>query len=130
MSVSAIASPHAASNRPSPVAWAVWITVALAVGGLLLPLVPAADVPGFAIVIGGIGSVLMLVGVWGLWNLCRWGAVLTIVLTLLNVIASVPPIFEAPSNWIRVAAIVGIPLQLAVLALIALPESRRAYRKG
>jgi hypothetical protein len=128
--MSAIASSQAGISRPPAVVWAVGLTLVLTLAGLLLPLVPDADVPGFAIVIGGIGSVLTLFGVWGLWNLRRWGAVMTFVLTVLNVVASVPPVFEAPSNWIRVAAIIGIPAQLAVLALIALPASRRAYRAG
>ena len=127
--MSAIASSQVGTSRPSTIAWAVWLTVALSVGSLLLPLVPGADVPGFAIVIGGIGSALTLLGVWGLWNLRRWGAVLTVVLTLLNVVASVPPIFEAPSNWIRAAAIIGIPILIAVLVLLLLPVSRRAYQR-
>jgi hypothetical protein len=128
--VSAIASARVGSERPSTVSWAAGLVAALTVGGLLLPLVPGSDVPGFAIVIGGVGSVLTLLGVWGLWNLRRWGAILTCVMTLLNVIASVPPVFEAPSNWIRVASIVGLPVMLAALVLLALPQSRRAYRSS
>lgn len=116
-------------HRPSAVTAAVVLTAITALATFPMMALPGSDeIPTEAIVIGIVASVAMLVGAWGLWQLRRWGAVLTFILTFLNVLASIPAFFEAPSDWIVAAAAIGIPVSLVVLVLIALPTSRRAYR--
>src|SRR4029078_11860362 len=85
------------------------------------------EIPAAGIAIGIVGALLSLVGAWGLWRLYLWGAVLTFVVTLLNTVSSLPAFFDPPSTWVVVANIILISIQVAVLVLVALPTSRRAY---
>jgi hypothetical protein len=127
--MSTIAARDAGLARPWTVIAAVVITVAMQIASISLFFVPGSEeAPAAAVVISIVGGLLLLVGAWGLWNLRRWGARLVFVLTLLSALASIPALFAAPSGWILASAIVGVPLSLAVLVLIAHPASRRVYR--
>jgi len=116
-------------DRPAAVTTAVVISVVTALSTYPLFFLPGAEeIPTAAIVISIIGSLVMLVGAWGLWHLRRWGAILTFVLMLLNVVASAPAFIEAPSGWMVAVAAIGIPISIAALVLITLPGARRVYR--
>lgn len=92
---------------------------------------PGADeIPAFAIVIGIVAGVLSLIGAWGMWNLRRWGMILTFVLTAINTLTAIPGLFNPPSNWLLAGLIVSIPIGFVILALIALPASRQAFREA
>jgi len=108
---------------------AVMITVISALATYVFFILPGSDeIPTAAIIISIVASFVQLVGAWSLWQLRRWGAILTFVLALLSVLSSAPAFIEAPSGWIVVGAAVGIPLSIAVMVLVALRSSRRAYR--
>jgi hypothetical protein len=116
-------------NRPTSIGAAVALTVFTALATFPAFLLPGTDeVPTAVIVISIIGSLVLLYGAWGLWELRRWGAILTFVLTLLNVLLTLPAFTEAPSGWIVAFAAISIPLSIVALVLIALPSSRRVYR--
>jgi hypothetical protein len=116
-------------RRPSTVTAAVLLAVGIQVASIPFFFVPGADeIPGFAIVIGIVAGLLTLVGCWGMWNLHRWGAILTLVVTFLNTITAVPGLFEAPSGWIFAELVVLIPLGIANMVLIVMPSSWRAFR--
>lgn len=128
MSSSAALSAARAARPPAVVA-AVALTVFLIVGSVPFYFAPGADdVPAGVIAFSIVAGVAMLAGAWGLWNLRRWGAVVTFVLTLLNAISAVPGLVVRPSGWIVAEIVVAIPLSIIVLVLIALPSARRAYR--
>jgi hypothetical protein len=126
-----IATARAMSSqiaRPPTITAAVALTVVIALATAPVLFLPGSDeIPAAGIAIGIVGALLSLVGAWGLWRLYRWGAVLTFVVTLLNTLSSLPVFFDPPSAWVVAANIILIPIQIAVLVLIALPASRRAY---
>ncbi len=110
------------------VAWAALLAVGIQIGSIPFSFTPGADIPGFAIVIGMVVLVLTVLAAWGMWNLRRWGAILMFVVTLLNTLTAIPGFFMPPNNWILAELVVGVPLSVVVLVLIALPSARRAYR--
>jgi hypothetical protein len=127
----ATVSTHATkSNRPATVSAAVLITVILNVVSLpIFILLPGSeDIPDAAIVVGLVVSVISLISAWAMWNLRRWGAIATFVLTLLNMLSALPAFGDPPSNWVIGAIAVSIPPTIVALVLTAHPTSRRAYR--
>jgi hypothetical protein len=124
-----VASVRSSLVRPTTVTAAVLLTVFVQLASVPFFFAPGADeIPAFAIVLGIVGGVLSLVGAWGMWNLRRWGMVLTFVLTALNTLTAVPGLFEPPSGWILGELIALLPVGVAILVLIALPSSRRAFQ--
>ena len=81
----------------------------------------AEETPGAVIVIGTI-AVLALLGAWGLWNLRRWGAILIFVLTLLDLLTSIPGLFASDSGWVVGAIIAFAPISIATLVLDRAPR--------
>jgi hypothetical protein len=129
MASSTVVAREAQVTRPQAVTAAVVITVATTLLSFPLMFLPGMeDVPTGAIIFSIVASVVTLFSAWGLWQLRRWGAIVTFVLTLLNVLSSIPAFIERPSGWIVAWAAISIPISIAVLVLIALPSSRRAYR--
>lgn len=129
MATSAAVVRTAPVERPRAVSAAVvikTITVLMGIPAMLLP--GSEDTPAAAIIISSVLSLVILLGLWELWRLRRWAAILVFTLTLLGVLASIPAFFDAPSGWILAYAAVSLPIDIGVLALLALPASRRAYR--
>lgn len=127
----ATVSTHATqANRPTTVSAAVLITVIMNVVSLpLFMVLPGSeDIPTAAIVLGLVAGAVSLISAWAMWNLRRWGAIVTFVLTLLNMLASLPAFGDPPSNWVIGAIAVSIPPTIVALVLTAHPTSRRAYR--
>ncbi len=100
------ATAGAGRRRPMVITAAVWLAVGIQVISVPFFFAPGAnEVPGFAIVIGIVMGLLTLVGAWGMWNLKRWGAILTLVVTFLNTLTAVPGLFAAPSGWITAGSL-------------------------
>ncbi len=78
--------------------------------------------------LGLVVALVSVVAAYSMWNLHRWGAILLFVVTLLDTLTALPGLFSPPNNWILAELIVGVPLSVVVLVLIALPSSRRAYQ--
>ncbi|MGA7670391.1 MAG: hypothetical protein WBW04_08200 [Nitrolancea sp.] len=114
--------------RPGAVAWEAGLAVALQIMYVVFGFIPGADFPGIAIVIGLVVALLTVVAAYGMWNLHRWGAILLFVVTLLDTLTALPGLFFPPNNWVLAELIVGVPLSVVVLVLVALPSSRRAYK--
>ncbi len=122
-------SPVATKNRPTSVTVAVMLTVLGALTTIPFFFLPGnEDIPEAALAFGAGAALLSLVGAWGLWNLRKWGAIVTFVVTLLNTISALPALGDPPSGWIVAGVLLMTPVGIAVLVLIALPSSRRAYR--
>jgi hypothetical protein len=128
MGTNVVAGRELQRNRPSSVSWAALLAVGIEIGSIPFGFTPGADMPGFAVVIGIVVTLLTIVAAWGMWNLRRWGAIVMFVVTLLDTITAIPGLFMPPNDWILAELIIGVPLSVAVLVLIALPASRRAFR--
>jgi hypothetical protein len=64
----------------------------------------------------------------GLWLLRRWGYILTLVVTVLNLLGTVPGPFLAPTAAIKVFSVVFGLVSIAILILATRPDARRAYQ--
>ncbi len=129
MATMSAAATTSSAVRPTSVTLATILRVVTLVASTLTPLLPHGDeIPGEAIVITTVLAGVMLVGTWGLWNLRRWGAILTFVLTTLSVLSAIPASGEISGGWLIAALLILTPIEIAILVLIALPSSRRTYR--
>ena len=87
----------------------------------------AAEVPAFVTYLGVILGVVGLVAAYGLWALKRWGVWLTIILSSVSILLSVPGTLFAPTVAIQVYNIVSGVAFALVIVLVLLPASRRAH---
>lgn len=129
MSSAILSAPRSQGARPGTVTWAVWIAVATNLLSYLVFLLPGADdIPVPIIVFGMAVSAVTIALCWWTWSLKRWAAIALTVVSLLNMLSSLPGILDWPSNAIGIAIIIGIPLTLVPIWLLWHPASRRAYR--
>jgi uncharacterized membrane protein (DUF2068 family) len=112
--------------RPQPVTIAAILLALGSLANLLAPLIlpPEAGSIVYLILVLGI---LGLVAAGGLWMLRRWALWLTIVVSVLNILAAAPGLVFAPDLTGRTLAAVGVVGFAVVIMLAVLPGSRRAY---
>jgi hypothetical protein len=98
-------------SRPLPVTVAAILMALFSLLNLLFPLLPTEDIPILAVVVYGVFvlGVAGLVATAGLWLLREWSIWLTIVVSVLNVVAAAPGMTEL------------------VIVLVVLLTSRRAF---
>ncbi|MGA7670389.1 MAG: hypothetical protein WBW04_08190 [Nitrolancea sp.] len=123
------AADRLARQRPTTLSAAVILGIGIQVASIPFFFVPGADkMPGVVIIMIIIMGLLTVVGCWGMWNLHRWGAILTLVVTFLNTITAVPGFFGGPGGWIMAELTILVPLSAVDMVLIALPSTWRAFR--
>jgi hypothetical protein len=113
-------------GRPLSVTVAVVLLALGSLANLLAPLILPAEAGSVIYLIIVLG-VLGLVAVGGLWMLKRWALWLTIVVSVLNILAAAPGLVFAPDLTARVLATIGVVGFAVVILLAVLPDSRRAY---
>ena len=113
-------------TRPQTVTIAAILLALGSLANFLAPLMLPADAGSIAYVIIVLG-VLGLVGAAGLWMLKRWALWLTIVVSVLNILAAAPGLVFATELLGRVLAMIGVVGFALVILLAVLPGSRRAY---
>jgi uncharacterized membrane protein (DUF2068 family) len=114
------------SARPLPVTLAAILLAVLSLANLLTPLMPAGPPASAVYILMGLG-VLGLVGALGLWMLKRWALWLTIVVSVLNILAAAPGLVFAPTLTLKLLATIGVVGFALVILLAVLPGPRRAY---
>ena len=90
----------------------------------------AAEIPAFVTYLGFILGVVGLVAAYGLWALKRWSVWLTIILSTVSILLSVPPILFGPTVAMQDLNIVSGVAFALIIVLVLLPASRRAYTVG
>ena len=90
----------------------------------------AAEIPAFVTYLGVILGVVGLVAAYGLWALKRWSVWLTIILSAVSILLSVPPILFGPTVAIQVLNILSGVAFALIIVLVLLPASRRVYTVG
>jgi uncharacterized membrane protein (DUF2068 family) len=120
------------TQRPPAVTVAVVLLALLSVVNMVPPSLmaspaEAAEVPAFVTYLGVILGVVGLVAAYGLWALKRWGVWLTIILSAVNILLTVPPLLFGPTVAIQVVSIVSGVAFALVIVLVLLPASRRAH---
>ena len=120
------ARPVALRRPPTVTAATALLALTGALGLLALP-AGLGEVGAIVLVPALAFAGLRLVAAAGVWRCRRWAAVLSAVATLLDTLLALPGLTEAPNAALGFLAAVGGVLGIAVLVLLALPASRRAY---
>jgi hypothetical protein len=68
-----------------------------------------------------------LVGAFGIWRLTRWGALASVAVLALTALLAAPGIAFASVPALRAVAIVTVIVDIAGVALLLVPASRRVY---
>src|SRR5919202_193787 len=123
------------TRRPPAVTVAVVLLALLSVVNMVPPSLmaspaEAAEVPAFVAYLGVILGIVGLVAAYGLWALKRWGVWLTIVLSAVNILLTVPPLLFGPTVAFQVVSIVSDVASALVIVLVLVPASRQAYTSG
>jgi uncharacterized membrane protein (DUF2068 family) len=123
------------TQRPPAVTVAVVLLALLSVVTMVPPSLMfspavAAEIPAFVTYLGFILGVVGLVAAYGLWALKRWSVWLTIILSAVSILLSVPPILFGPTVAMQVLNIVSGVAFALIIGLVLLPASRRAYTVG
>ena len=114
------------TQRPLPVIIALVLLALLSLANFLAPLILPAEAGAIIYLIVVMG-VLGLVGAAGLWRLKRWALWLTIIVSVLNILAAAPGLVFAADLTGRVLATIGVVGFALVIVLAVLPKSWRAY---
>ncbi|HEY8602316.1 MAG TPA: hypothetical protein VIL85_28090 [Thermomicrobiales bacterium] len=121
----------ATGQRPATVTAAIALLIIVALGVLIPFGGDGGDgeaIPAAILVSGYVLAALKVVAAVGLWRPRKWAAILGFVAVLLDALTAIPGVFFAPTPILRVIVGIGLLLSLAILALLILPTSRRAYR--
>ncbi len=114
------------TRRPITVTIGTILLALFSVLNLAFPLFPTEGIPAFVVYSGVALGVIGLVATAGLWMLRKWSIWLTVIVSVLNILAAAPGVFEAPSGALQAAAtatVIGFGL---IAVLVVLPTSRRA----
>lgn len=114
------------TQRPLPITIAIVLLAVLSLGNLLTPLMPGGA-PASAIYLLFVLGILGFIAAAGLWMLKQWALWITILASVLNILAAAPGLVFAPTLTVRVLAAVGVVGFALVILLVVLPNSRRAY---
>lgn len=118
-----------ATQRPRALTIATGLLVLFSLLNLMSALVPAFTdgVPPLVVYVSVALGVVGLVAAYGLWALKRWSVWLTVILSVLNILAAAPGIAFAPTIVLFVAATATVVGYALLIVLVMLPASRRAH---
>lgn len=119
------------TKRSTAVVSALILLVILGVGHLFVSFAPGADKIPSVVVYGDVVlGILSLIAAFGLWNLKRWGVVLTFLVAALNIVSAGPGVVVAPNTGLRVVTAVYVLVSLLIIGLLAisLGSKMSAYR--
>jgi hypothetical protein len=123
-------------TRPQPVTIAIVSLALLSLLNFISPLVTSplytapllqTDYPTVVLFLGIALGVLGLLGAGGLWMLRRWGFLLSIIVSVLNILLAAPWLaVESQATGKLLAGVTAAGFAL-VLVLLMRPNSRRAF---
>ncbi len=109
--------------RPATVTIASVLLLLVSLFDLTAPFTPGPPAPLSYIAFGS--GVCGILAVFGLWKMKPWGALLAIILAVLDILSAAPGLIFAPLVGRLVSALVVIFYAL-VLVLVMLPATRKA----
>ena len=122
------------TQRPLPVSGAAILLVLISLLSLSrllslpFPLLPGAEeVPAVVIYVGTVLSIAGLVAAVGLWMIKTWSLWLTIVVSVLTILASAPGLAFGPDATSKAIVTVVVVVNALIIVLVMLPSSRRAF---
>ena len=116
------------SSRPMSLTIALALLVLMGVGHLFVPFVPdAAKIPP-PVVYGDIAlGATGLAAALGLWQLKRWGMVLSLIILALNILSAAPGVRVAPNFGLHVVRALYVLLSVVSHVLLVLPSARKPF---
>ena len=125
-----IAAPTVRISKPPSIVAAVAIAALLAlVGNAVVLFWGPGDIEVASVIICTVSAVLHLVAAWGLWNLRRWGVIFTAVLTVIDILTSLPLFADSSGSLYDITIAAFIVLEIGILILLALPASRFVFQR-
>ena len=115
------------TQRPLSVTIAVVLLALFSVLNLAFPLFPTEGIPAFVVYSGVALGVIGLAAAAGLWMLRKWSIWLTVIVSVLNILAAAPGVAAAPNGALQAAATVTVIVFALIVVLVMLPASRRAH---
>ncbi len=112
-------------TRPQPVTIGIVLLALLSLLNFISPLLPT-DYPTIVLLLGGALGVVGLLAAAGLWMLRRWALLLTIIVSVLNLVLSVPGIVAEPHTMGKLLAGVTSVGFILIIVLVMRANSRRA----
>ncbi|CAA9459448.1 MAG: hypothetical protein AVDCRST_MAG25-647 [uncultured Rubrobacteraceae bacterium] len=113
-------------TRPQSVIAAIVFLVLLSLLNLLSPFLPTAY-PTIVLFLGGVLSIAGLLAAAGIWMQRRWSLLLTIIVSVLNILLAIPGIFVEPhATGKLLAGVTTIGFTLVIVLLMRM-NSRRAF---
>lgn len=82
--------------------------------------------PYFVLLIGAMLSPLAMFGAYGAWHNQRWGVVLLILTSAIDLISALPGILFAPTLFLRLLSALAIPLDGGTILLCLWREPRQS----
>jgi len=77
-----------------------------------------AGMPQSIIILSALGGVAGLLAAWGAWRGEKWGIWLMIIICAVGILSALPGVLFAPSTNLRISAIVGIAIDVFVIAVL------------
>ena len=121
-------------QRPLPVTGAAILLALISLLSLSrllslpLPLLPGAEeVPAVVIYAGTVLSIAGLAAAVGLWMMKTWSFWLTIVVSVLTILAAAPGLAFGPDAVSKAIVAVVVVVSALIIMLVVLPPSRRAF---
>jgi uncharacterized membrane protein (DUF2068 family) len=87
----------------------------------------AGPIPRSIVYASVVAAVLGLAGAYGLWQLKRWGALLSVLILVVTFVLAAPGVLFAPSLGLHALAAGTVIVDLFTISLLVVPSSRRAY---
>jgi uncharacterized membrane protein HdeD (DUF308 family) len=121
---------NTATSTRSPIDLAVAGSLAANVALQLTVFVPIVgdDVPTDAKVVAVLTALIGAIGAWGLRNRRTWGRRTTLVLTILNVLTSLPLLFDPPNGAIAVVIVAITLIGVGVVGLLFADRAKAEIR--
>ncbi len=113
-------------QRPGPVTVAFVLLALLSMLNFVSPFLPT-DYPTIVLFLGGALGVVGLLAAAGLWQMRRWGLLVTIIASVLNILLAAPGIFAEPHATGKLLAGVTTVGFALVIVLVMRSNSRRAF---
>ena len=113
-------------TRPQPVTIGLVLLVLLSLLNFISPFLPT-DYPTIVLFLGGALGVVGLLAAAGLWMLKRWALLLTIIVSVLNLVLSIPGIVAEPQAVGKLLAGVTTVGFILIIVLVMRANSRRAF---
>lgn len=115
-------------DRPPTIATAILLLLLVSLGNLALPIVARGGTPPGPVLIAAVVlGIAGLIAAAGLWLRRRWALPLTVIVSVLTGLAAAPGLLFAPSAALVASSAVTVVGVAAIVVLVVLPGSRRAY---